>query len=152
MHLVHYSFSKGIASFNFIERHFSMKVISTILLALWLVGCSSTQRYQGPARPASEVAIVTKKSSDNFYYHKINGERRGVGNIDRLEFLPGGVSIHMVYSSPFLVGKSYMLVMFAAVAGKEYEMMLIENRNRWGVSLVETSSGKIIATGIPVSE
>jgi len=64
-------------------------------------GCTSVQRYEGPARPSNEIAILEKEDSTygGISVIRINDKFRGFGTSDRYDFLPGTVSLKVDYKS-----------------------------------------------------
>lgn len=129
-----------------------MNKILIIALCIGInIGCTSVKRYDGPPRPAHEIAILEKEDSTygGISVVKINGKFRGIGTSDRYEFLPGTVSIKVNYtdarSGEIVSGRSIELT-FGAEEGEVYSLKYKLMAGSW-IAWVEEKK-----TGVTVSE
>jgi hypothetical protein len=124
------------------------RYLAAALLGVSLLGCATTQQYEGPSRPSSEVAAVVPDS--DIVVLRINGKNRGAGNIDRYELLPGTVVIDSGYLRGNMKSKSMVRVSFDVEAGREYLLNSWREGMTWGVVVVDTMTGNHVAEGVPV--
>lgn len=101
-----------------------------------LAACTTTERlYDGPQRPASEIAVVTVDQDSDLGYHFAGGHSANIERVDgrrisaeRVELLPGPHELCAAYEMSF--GFSSMMrfagpvgtLQFLAEAGGEYQV------------------------------
>ena len=101
----------------------------SVLIAVLLGGCGATRLYEGPALPASQVAVI---HAGGTIVRGIDGRHRrgGVFDVDRFEVAPGAHSVVLVFEVPAQSigvktiparrGEGHCTIEFVAEAGKQY--------------------------------
>lgn len=131
-----------------------MKII-TIILTLLLSSCViSSKHYTGPERPTDELAILFNSGLGTpVQINEINGKFRGVGYVEKFEFLPGEVSILAAYNPADkpTPGKldlecdiSFVPLTFMAKANTKYQIDYEIGKVNWTVWVKEEKSNKVI--------
>ncbi|MBL3824785.1 MULTISPECIES: hypothetical protein [unclassified Marinobacter] len=116
----------------------SVKFFSVVMVVFLLAGCATQNQFSGPERPDSELGVL--HVDDGLLVERINGKWRGVGLIDTYRFLPGVASVG-VKANWGLVASGRLTLEFEAVAGEEYQLLLIRSgKNEWTAEIIELSS------------
>jgi len=130
--------------------------ITTIILTLFLTSCMiSSKQYTGPERSTDELAILNNSELGNpVQINEINGKFRGVGYVEKFEFLPGEVSILAAYNPADkpTPGKldlecdvSFVPLTFMAKANTKYKIDYKIGKVDWTVWVKEETSNKAVS-------
>lgn len=130
-------------------------IMITLVLTLFLSSCISSKHYTGPERSSDELATLFNSTLGSpVQINEINGEFRGVGYVEKFEFLPGNVSILAAYNpadkpNP---GKldlecdvSFVPLTFKAKANTKYQIDYKIGKTHWTVWVKEEKSRKVVS-------
>ena len=118
-------------------------------LVLVLAACSSTKHYVGPTRPDSELALLERDLDAATYFADIDGKFRGLGYLDRVEFLPGRHTVQVLYTTGVQVSTGSITLAFDAVMGHVYEvksaMRVVDGKSVWTAWIEDKSNEQVVS-------
>ena len=128
-----------------------MRIGLVIGVVLALGACSSVKQYSGPERKPSEIAIVSKAEGAPLTVNSIDGNFRGLGDLLRLDFLPGRhtLGIHWVNGTDG-GGLEYssvpIMLAFDVQAGRTYEIKAKAGTGQsWTAWIEDTATKEVVS-------
>ncbi|WP_124458614.1 hypothetical protein [Variovorax sp. KBW07] len=121
------------------------------MVAVVASGCTSVRQYEGPERAASEVSVLRLQRGSGAVINEIDGRFRGIGALDRHEFLPGRHTLAVQFMSAatgFLRFSSVPVrLAFDAKAGRDYVLITrtTPGQTAWTAWIVDVLTDEIVA-------
>jgi len=121
------------------------------LLAIAVSACTSVRQYEGPVRSASEIAVLTKRKGSGAVINDIDGKFRGIGDLDRHEFLPGSHTLLIHFMSAATGTMRYspepQRLTFDAKPGGTYILITRTDpgERQWTAWIEDTSTNQVVS-------
>ena len=109
------------------------------------------RQYEGPERPANQIAVLTKPKGTGAVINSIDGKFRGIGDLERHEFLPGShtLLVHFVSAATGALRFSAdpLRLTFDAQPGSTYTLIARSDpgERQWTAWIEDAATKEIVA-------